>query len=241
MERLVRKNEFKAARPFINSLRAKSDPPPQLLAPPGEIDGMRTRECVLNSVKYCENNPGYEPVMGFKLWTMDFCGKLGMGTPYVAMVHVVVLNKQSGKYMDVTPPDAGDENQPLIFVPSSRLYPTWTAAQIAHLCATGLEPRMGSICRGAILEFKHMREGPDLCKSTPEDLELLMCPKIATVAELLAGAGVDASVCDHAIKKGGGKFAQRGATVVELEGERYFLMVADVYRALFSEMVPRFV
>lgn len=177
MERLVRKSEWThAVRDFVNNLRCDNDPPPKFVAPPIAFEGARARECVLNATKYCALHPDHETVKGFKLWVMP---KLGSDA-LVAMVHIVARHKQTGKYVDVTPADKGDEGQKMIFVPSSRLYPGWTAEEITAYADQGFEPRMGSVCADKTLWIKRKTEG-NLHQSCVDALALLFCPTLATV------------------------------------------------------------
>ena len=98
MERLVRKEEYDAAKGFISRLRAKSDPQPQLISPPLKFKGAQKQRCVENVVKYCMKNTEYEPAKGFKLWVLPAFPVKGQSTPYIALVHVVVRHKESGKF-----------------------------------------------------------------------------------------------------------------------------------------------
>ena len=186
MERLLAPSEYNGARSFISRLRSPNDAAPQLLDPPIRFDGGRARKCPQNAVKYCEQNTDYVPAIGFKLWILPTFGfaTTKNQTPYIAVAHIVVRHKNAARYIDVTPPEHGDENKKMIFVPSSRLYAGWSAEEIAAYGENNLQPRMGSICNGAALSFKQQQDDV-LNKATPEELNLVICPKLITLQEKL--------------------------------------------------------
>ena len=225
MERLVRPEEYDAAKKFINRLRAKSDPPPQLISPPVKFKGAQKQRCVENAVDYCLKNTEYEPTKGFKLWVLPTPSVKNQSTPYVALVHVVVRHKESGKYIDVTPPDEGDEGQQIIFIPSSRIYPDWDPFEIADYCKKNLEIRMGGICNGKTLAFKQMIASHVLYKATPEELKLFMCPKVSSMQKHLFDMqpGHIQMLLEHV-----------GATFVEEDKTIYCMVEASEYRRLYK-------
>ena len=225
MERLVRKEEYDAAKGFISRLRAKSDPQPQLISPPLKFKGAQKQRCVENVVKYCMKNTEYEPAKGFKLWVLPAFPVKGQSTPYIALVHVVVRHKESGKYIDVTPPDKGDKGQQMIFIPSSRIYPDWSASEIADYCKKDLQIRMGGICTENSLAFKQMTTSDVLYKATPEELKLIMCPKVSTMQEHLFGMqpGHIQLFLESA-----------GATFMEVDKTLYCMVDASEYRRLYQ-------
>ena len=225
MERLVRKDEYDDAKKFISRLRAKSDPPPQVISPPLKFKGAQKQRCVENVVKYCMKNTEYEPAKGFKLWVLPTLPAKGQSTPYVALVHMVVRHKESGKYIDVTPPDKGDEGQQMIFIPSSRVYPDWSVSEIADYCKKDLQIRMGGICTANCLEFKQMTTSDVLYKATPEELKLFMCPKMSTVQENMFGLP----------SEGIQVFLESlGATFMEVDKTLYCMVGASEYRHLYQ-------
>lgn len=252
MERLVRKQDYKKAKWFIQLLRAEGDPPPQLIAPPEEFEGAQKQRCVVNAVNYCEaqcelkqcerKQCEVEPVYGFKMWELLPPFEVtGMPAQYVAVVHVVVRNKKSGKYIDVTPPDEGDEGQHMIFVPSSRVYSDWTPFEIADYCNKGFEIRMGGICTGPALAFKKLTAGDLLYHETPEDLKLIMVPAVSTIQNHLFGnmQPGDMKLMDAFMKT---FFEDLGAAIVALmekDEKTYCMLYASEYRRLYNAKVPK--
>lgn len=239
MERLVRKTEYGAAKKFISQLRAKNDPPPQCIPPPVKFMGAQKQRCVQNAVDYCTENIEYEPIKGFKLWVLPkFADK---SEPYIALVHVVVRHKQSGKYIDVTPPDGGDEGQNMIFIPSSRIYPDWTASEIADYCRNNLEIRMGGICTGEALAFKQMSASDRLYKATPEELKLIMCPKISSMWRHLFDTGLEMpdmpayDLKSTAMQMFLAVLQREGGTLVKERETFYCIVDASKYRHLYAQ------
>jgi hypothetical protein len=194
-ERLVRKEDWnRATANFVNEkLRNENDPVPKFITKPIHFEGARARSCVQNAVAFCAMYPEHEAVMGFKMWVMPTFGipTDEETTPFVCVVHVVARHKETGKYVDVTPPDPGDEDQKMLFVPSSRLYPGWSAEEIADFATKGFEPRMGHVCNGAALTFKQLSSHPDLVGAKAEDLKLLFAPALTTVQRHLNGPSMD--------------------------------------------------
>ena len=225
MERLVGKGDWNpGAQDFVNKLRNPNDPPPKFISPPIDYKGARARNCLANVAKYCAQYPEYEAVKGFKLWVLPTYG-LGPAfreSPYVAMAHMVARNKKTGKYIDVTPAEKGDEGQKMLFVPSSRLYPDWTVEEIADYAAKDFEPRMGSVCNGRALGFKQATEGDDLHKGCPDELALLFCPKLVTVKTHLAPLDTQRVM---------NLLAKIGAQIVEADAVKYAMVNATKFRS----------
>ena len=177
LERLVTKEEMRDAIPFMKALRAPTDPKPVYLDPPTLT--YDSRQCVLNAVRHVHEHGG-DAIKGFKMWEMPPPFKMPMvPRQYVAVAHVVV-RQANGKYVDVTPPEPGDEGQGMMFVPSSRLFPQFSADAIAKLFDEGLEPRMGAVCNGMVLAFKQRMDG-DLFQACPDDLHLWLEPLESTL------------------------------------------------------------
>jgi len=226
MESLVKRKDYdEGTQRFVNTLRNVDDPKPKFITPPIDFAGARKRMCFSNVVAFCKMYPEYEEVMGFKIWVMPTFGvsTTAETTPYVALAHVVARHKQTKKYADVTPAEKGDEGQKMLFVPSSRLYPDWSAAEIDDYAAKGLRPRMGSVCQGGALTWKHITEGPDLHKTTPDELKLLFRPKLDTVRAHLGG------MCLDSVKQLLGLI---DAEICEIEETEFAIVDASEYRKL---------
>lgn len=222
-ESLVQRSDYtRATKDFVARLRNEDDPVPKFIAPPIDVEGARSRHCVQNAVAYCANNPNYVAVKGFKIWMLPRIG----ADAYVAMVHVVTRHKVTGKYVDVTPAEEGDEGQKMLFVPSSKLYPDWSPEEITAYDETGFEIRMGSVCNGMALPFKQTTEGDDLHKSTPEELELLFCPTLAAVqAHLMMRPDQAKKLLKHI-----------GASFHEFDGEERAIVCGSAYRRVTMEL-----
>ena len=226
---MLRKDEYGAAKCFIKSLRHASDPAPCVVAPPITFTGARPSWCAGNVARFCHANPEHEPVKGFKLWVVNIMQKTGLPTPYVAQVHVVARHKTSGKYVDVTPPNEGDEGQSLIFVPSSTVYATWTAWELGALCNDGFEPRMGVVCQGQALSFKKFAAGGDETLLAPEaaKLQLVAAPSVSAIGEHV---GLPTHVVALALS--GLKLR-----VYDVEGTQRVFMAADAFREVKDALV----
>ena len=194
-ERLVPKSMYNQAKGFIKTLRNKEDPAPIFLAPPIAIDGLdgrQSRDCLVNVLNYVDKYGG-TPVKGYKLWYVQrsqamvgqlmYAESLGHDvTPYVAQCHFVVRN-EDGTHIDVTPPEPGDEGQPMIFIPSSRMYKSLSIEDMSLLTRCGVEGRMGLVCRGIVLEMKNV-ECPGLCAADPDDMHFICVAPEATIEGL---------------------------------------------------------
>jgi hypothetical protein len=203
-ERLVPKSMYNQAKGFIKTLRNKEDPPPIFLAPPIAIDGLdgrQSRDCLVNVLNYVDRYGG-TPVKGYKLWyvrrsqalegQLMYAESLGHDvTPYVAQCHFVV-RKDDGTHVDVTPPEPGDEGQPMIFIPSSRMYKSVSIEDMALLTRSGVDGRMGLVCRGMVLEMKNV-ECPGLCAADPDDMHFIcVAPE-----ETIKGLGISIASLRH--------------------------------------------
>ena len=236
-ERLLRHDEYRAAGPFIQSLRARTDPAPARIKPPIPFHGAVARHCIVNAVDYCDENPEWEPVLGFKLWVFR-----GVASSYIGLVHAVARHReqQPAQYVDVTPADAGDEGQPMIFVPSSRLYAGWTVGEIAALAKAGMQPRMGSVCTGLARIVKVQTEGEALHKSNPEELKLLLCPSLDAAARhcfnSLRNTDILADEAGDLWMRMLDRMTEDGARIVEDNNTKFVIVEADVWRAAFAEV-----
>lgn len=217
MERLVRRDEYGEAKHFIALLRLSSDRAPQLLQPPVVSSSAQQQNCVVNAARFSRENAGYECVLGFKLWVMRF--PAAAAAAYVAAVHAVVRHIQSGKHLDVTPADPGDEGQESVFVPSSLIYRSWTVEEIANYAELGLNPRMGGVCSGLALRVKRETGFPALFQASPRELELLLYAPLSALALHLRCADERALL------------ARLGRAGVD-DGERHCLLAADQCRDL---------
>jgi hypothetical protein len=229
MESLVSREMYTLeTQRFVKKLQKVGDPKPMFITPPIDFPGALPRMCFKNVVAYCKEYPDtYEAVMGFKMWVMPTFGiaTTAAETPYVALAHVVARHKQTYKYVDVTPAEKGDEGQKMLFVPSSRLYPDWPAAEIDEYAAKGFRPRMGSVCQGAALVWKHFEEGPDFHKATPDELKLFFRPKLDTVREHLGG------MCLDSVKE---LLGLMDAEICEIGETEFAIIDASEYRKLWN-------
>ena len=181
VEYLLPSTEYGAAGKFIKTLRSKHDPPPVLIAPLAKNDGYKNLCCAQNAALYARNNGGV-PLKGFKLWTLPYVA-VGMKTGYIGQVHIVV-KMENGAYIDPTPPEVGDENKKMIFVPSSLIYPGVTALEIARLHSRGLEPRMGAVCSDFALLFRQQSSGNQLNAPSPAKLPLWLAPALVAITDI---------------------------------------------------------
>ena len=176
-ERPVTQAEYPQAKAFIRALRHKEDPPPQLVSPAasdlaarGYVRGM----CPTNAQRFISEQSSAESaeaVKGFRLWTMNLGGIAG---GIIAQVHIVV--KLNDKFVDVTPPEPGDEELPFIFVPSSLLFAGTSALAIAQMMDNDLEPRLGAVCTGMVLWFKQQTCGSFIHKASVDELQIVLAP-----------------------------------------------------------------
>ena len=240
MESLVRQEDYTlGTQRFVNTLRNVDDAKPKFITPPIDFAGARKRMCFSNVVAFCKEYPEYEEVMGFKMWVMPTFGVATTAetTPYVALAHVVARHKQTRKYVDVTPAEKGDEGQKMLFVPSSRLYPDWSAAEMDDYDAKGFRPRMGSVCKGIALAWKHLDQGPDLHKATPEELKLLFCPKLDTVRAHLGGMRLE--TVKALVAAMDGKICEIGETEFAIVDASKYRWVSSLTAAVHEEIEKR--
>ena len=169
--------DFAAAKPFLKFLRAAGDPPPARIPPQPDLMPAyaEQQKCALNVARFCEENPGYQGVWGFKLWTTS--AENNQGLPYLGIAHAVA-QAPDGKYRNVTPEDNADTDKDVIFVPSSRLYRDVSVDQFAKIYKRAQRnrrapPQMGAVCRDKVLwVYQEVMEGPRHYKATPEELEI---------------------------------------------------------------------
>lgn len=177
MEELCDRDDYRQIQGFVSSLRRQTDPPPRLIGPPIEVSGYEPRRCILNAYDYAMRNGG-EAVKGFKLWKVRAPAEFTVhGRELVATAHVVVRFNDSRGFVDVTPPEPGDEGKKLIFVPSSRLYPGYSANDLGRLHLNQLFPRMGTVCTRFVHLAKSMAgENMLLNVQSVDELELFCAP-----------------------------------------------------------------
>ena len=178
LEVLATPDDYDALKPYIKLLRNKWDPAPVMIDPyPDQyLDHHYEKgQCPLNVVEYIAQHGG-EAVKGFKTWKMQ-SDLFGPGLQMTAQVHCVV-KQANGKYLDVTPPENGDEGQRLIFVPSSHIYPSFSVEDLVQLHRlTGGNARMGKVyAPNHWLALGQISEPAWLAKGNADELELLLCP-----------------------------------------------------------------
>jgi hypothetical protein len=182
-ESLLKKTEFKQVKYLIKCLRNKNDHPPVLIAPPIYYSGSEPHNSSLNVCKYVSNSPNFSTVKGFKIWKV--CDKNWI----TACFHCVIKDIQ-GNYIDVTPADVGDEAQPMIFVPSSRVYPEFDVQVIAHMTKSGWEPRTGLVA--CPFEWYNIKSKIDaeldtrILSQCADDLTLWLVPFISKIPNTIS-------------------------------------------------------
>ena len=185
IEVLLEPSKYNRAKSFIKTLRNNTDDAPRVLKP-DPFPGAKKLRAPKNAVRFCERNPGFEPVFGFKLYELPRWGNLFMG-----QVHATVRTYEDGKvkYVDVTPPEPGD-NRPYIFVPSTRLYNGRAVKEIVALSHADLQPLLGNVCQFAALQIMQEKKGWFRCATSPDELDLVFCPHVPSLRSLL-GASVE--------------------------------------------------
>ena len=175
LEVLCTKDDYFKMGRFVRALRDRTDPAPKVIDAPIAVENCQRLRCPANALTYARAVGG-QPVKGFKLWKID-CDLFG-GVQYKAVVHVVVYNPTRGTYVDPTPPEQGDENKRQIFVPSSRVYPSFTAEQLGELSIHDLLPRMGCVMSPRLLMVTldaHLAL-PGQASRCADALTLFVCP-----------------------------------------------------------------
>jgi hypothetical protein len=174
LECVATPKDYPALKPYIKVLRNKCDPPPVMIDPCKEQQGYELGRCAENAIKYISKHGG-EVVKGFKIWKLPYGDRNGQ-IQMTAQSHCVV-KQVDDSYLDVTPPDPGDEGKRILFVPSSRVYPSFAVQDIVRLNELGFEPRMGSVYAPDSWLWLSQLESPLLRKGSADELELLLCPK----------------------------------------------------------------
>lgn len=177
MEELCGREDYVSIGWFVNTLRDRGDAHPRLIGPPIHVESYQPRNCTYNAYDYALQNGG-EPVKGFKLWKVRPPPNVSWsGRELIATAHVVVKFDDARGYVDVTPPEPGDEGKKLIFVPSSRLYPGVSGHDLGRMCVNQLAPRMGTVCTRFVHLAKLMTgENRALNVQSVDELELLCAP-----------------------------------------------------------------
>ena len=173
LECVATPKDYPALKQYIKVLRNKCDPPPVMIDPCKEQQGYELGCCPVNVAKYISKHGG-EAVKGFKIWKLPYGDRNG-DIQMTAQAHCVV-KQADGSYLDVTPPDPGDEGKRILFVPSSRVYPSFSVQDIVRLNELGFEPRMGSVCAPDSWLWLSQLESP-FTSGTADELQLLLCPK----------------------------------------------------------------
>ena len=182
-EVLLKPSEYNKAKHFIKTLRNNTDDAPRILKP-DPFPGAKKLRAPQNAVRFCERNPGFEPVFGFKLYELPRWGNLFMAT-----VHATVRTYEDGKvkYVDMTPPEPGD-NRSYIFVPSTRLYNGRAVKEIVAQAHADLQPKLGNVCQFAALQIMQEKKGWFRCATSPDELDLVFCPHVPSLRSLLGAS-----------------------------------------------------
>lgn len=139
-ERVAVKADYKRLiAPILPLLRDRNDASPQMIDPyvEGIIPDARVSDPFKNTWQYLQEHPEAEPVKCFRVWISNK-GSVS------AIFHMLPFT--NGKYVEVTPPETGDEGQRFMIVPSSRVYGEWSAREMIDLHVTRhLRLRFGGV------------------------------------------------------------------------------------------------
>lgn len=142
MERLATPadlDKYEELRGWVAGCRGEEDPPPVWIRPAPE-PYCKVNDCVRNVTAYVGMNGG-TVVKGLKVWV-----QVMPGLPLVmnACAHFVV-RADDGAHVCVTPPNAGDENKDMLFVPSSKLFEGFDATTLPDLVGRDIQLRCGAL------------------------------------------------------------------------------------------------
>jgi hypothetical protein len=134
-EHVATREDYPLVLPLLPHLRNKGDPKPALVAPfkKDNVIGMEHAarlDCLSNTYEYCRLHPGATPVMCFKIWIAPQGAIAGVNA-ISAQLHFMPLH--DGKYLEVTPPEMGDDGKVFMIVPTSRAHSDYTPEAILHM------------------------------------------------------------------------------------------------------------
>jgi len=131
-ERVATREDYPSLKRMLPYLRNKGDPNPAIVAPFQESNLIagRTLDCVTNTARYLDAHPEAVAVKCFRVWISPQ-GSSMEGLAVSAQFHIMPYH--DGKYVEVTPPEMGDEGKNFMIVPTSRAYSAYTAWQIVDM------------------------------------------------------------------------------------------------------------
>jgi hypothetical protein len=128
-ERVATRVDYPRIAHLLPTLRNKTDPNPAIVAPhqPVYLQYGAHCDCPGNTYRYLKQHPDATPIKCFRIWLADNA-ETGSAINMSAQFHIMPLH--NGKYIEVTPPEKGDEDKNFMIVPTSRAYPEWTAREL---------------------------------------------------------------------------------------------------------------
>lgn len=161
-ERVATRADYPALRPLLSKLRNRDDANPAMISPYDSANAHygTLRDAMSNCARYMAEHPDAEAVKCFRVW-MCKDGQHTGGIAVSAQFHLVILHE--GRYVEVSPPEQGDEDKNFMIVPTSRAYPQWTAKQMIEIhYAQRLRLLLGGVFYPQTwLEFQQSIRGPE--------------------------------------------------------------------------------
>lgn len=131
-ERVATRDDYHRLKDILPLIRNKGDANPAMVGPhtPTKLQYGHHCDCLTNTARYIEQHPTAKPVKCFRIWIAP-PGASNGGLVVSAQAHLIPLH--NGKYVEVTPPEVGDEGKNFMIVPTSRAYPEYSAERLVEL------------------------------------------------------------------------------------------------------------
>lgn len=178
-ERVATREDYPSLKAIIPLLRNAGDPNPAMVAPhkTTNLQYGHHCDCLTNTARYLAQHPDATPVKCFRLWISPVAMP-GGGLCVSAQMHLIPLH--DGKYVEVTPPEMGDDGKVFMIVPTSRAYPDFSAEQLCDMHHNKhYRLRLGGVFfPPSYLEFQQSLRGPERAQGDAKDLVVYACPYI---------------------------------------------------------------
>ena len=186
-ERPATRADYPSLAKMLPMLRNKGDANPAICEPHKSVNLQYGHhcDCLTNTARYIEQHPDAVPVKCFRIWIAPFSEKSENGLAISAQVHIIPMH--NGKYVEVTPPEMGDEGLHFMIVPTSRAYPDYSAAELIRLHhEEHLRLRLGGVFWPQYwLDYQQKLRGPERAQGDALDLVCYACPFVHDITQYM--------------------------------------------------------
>ena len=176
-ERVATRVDYPLIKKLLPALRNNGDENPCMVSPydASNLQFGHHCDCLSNAARYIEVHPDATPVKCFRIWILDQPTN-EREVAISCQAHIIPYH--NGKYVEVTPPEDGDAGKNFMIVPSSRVYPEYTAERLVELHhRQRLRLRLGGVFHPASwLEFQQRIRGRERAQADAIRLQAYACP-----------------------------------------------------------------